>query len=140
MPRLLDLGVEPFLVAATVEALLAQRLVRTICNGCKVSYEPGSDVLLELGLEASELQGKRFAYGQGCRACNGTGYKGRTGIYEMIVMSEAIREMIMEGASSDAIHDQARREGMRTLRESGLLAIFDGITTVEEVIRETAEL
>ncbi|MDJ0520953.1 MAG: ATPase, T2SS/T4P/T4SS family [Planctomycetota bacterium] len=140
VPRILDLGVEPFLVAATFEALLAQRLVRTICNGCKVSYEPGPDVLIELGLEASELQGKRFAYGQGCRACNGTGYKGRTGIYEMIVMSEAIREMVMEGASADAIHGQARREGMRTLRESGLLAIFDGITTVEEVIRETAEI
>jgi type IV pilus assembly protein PilB len=140
IPRVLDLGIEPFLLAATIEALMAQRLVRTICNGCKVSYEPGADVLLELALEDSELQGKRFAYGKGCRACNGTGYKGRTGIYEMIVMSEAIREMIMEGASSDAIHAQARREGMRTLRESGLLAIFDGITTVEEVIRETADI
>jgi len=140
IPRILDLGVEPFLLAATIEALLAQRLVRTICNGCKVSYDPGPEVLMELGLEASDLHGKRFAYGQGCRACNGTGYKGRTGIYEMIVMSEAIRELIMAGASSDAIHDQARREGMRTLRESGLLAIFDGITTVEEVIRETADI
>jgi len=140
VPRLLDLGVDAFLVAATVQALLAQRLVRTICNGCKVSFEPGPEVLIELGLEASDLQGKRFAYGKGCRSCNGTGYKGRTGIYEMIVMSEALREMIIAGASSDALRDQARREGMRTLRESGLLAIFDGITTVEEVIRETTEI
>ncbi len=140
VPRMLDLGIEPFLVAATVEAMLAQRLVRTICNGCKVQYEPGADVLLELGLEASDLAGKRFAYGQGCRQCNNTGYKGRTGIYEMIVMSEALRSMVMDGASSDALRDQARREGMQTLRESGLLAIFDGITTVEEVIRETTEL
>ena len=138
--RMLDLGVESFLVAATVEAMLAQRLVRTICNGCKVQYEPSAEVLTELGLEASDLHGKRFAYGQGCRQCNNTGYKGRTGIYEMIVMSEALREMVMNGASSDALRDQARREGMRTLRESGLLAVFDGITTVEEVIRETTEL
>ncbi len=138
--RLLDLGVEPFLVSATVEAMLAQRLVRTICNGCKVSFEPSAEVLLELGLEAADLQGKRFAYGKGCRACNGTGYKGRTGIYEMIVMSEALREMVMNGASADALRDQARREGMRTLREAGLLAIFDGVTTVEEVIRETTEI
>ncbi len=140
VPRMLDLGVEAFLVAATVEAMLAQRLVRTICNGCKVSYEPSLDVLTELGLEAADLHGKNFAYGKGCRQCNSTGYKGRTGIYEMIVMSEALREMVMTGASSDVLRDQARREGMRTLRESGLLAIFDGITTVEEVIRETTEI
>jgi type IV pilus assembly protein PilB len=138
--RMLDLGVEPFLVAATVEAMIAQRLVRTICNGCKVSYEPSADVLVELQLEAADLQGKKFAYGQGCRQCNGTGYKGRTGLYEMIVMSEALRELVMDGASADRVRAQARREGMRTLRESGLLAIFDGVTTVEEVIRETSEL
>ena len=140
VPRLLDLGVEPFLVSATIQALLAQRLVRTICNGCKVSYDPSADVLIELGLSADDLGGKHFAYGKGCRACNGTGYKGRAAIFEMIVMTEALRTMILEGASSDALHAQARREGMRTLRESGLLAIFDGITTVEEVIRETTEL
>ena len=138
--RMLDLGVEAFLVSATVEAMLAQRLVRTICNGCKVQYEPSGEILSELGLESTDLSGKKFAYGQGCRQCNNTGYKGRTGIYEMIVMSEAMREMVMNGASSDALRDQARREGMRTLRESGLLAVFDGITTVEEVIRETTEL
>ncbi|MDF1699739.1 MAG: ATPase, T2SS/T4P/T4SS family [Planctomycetota bacterium] len=140
VPRMLDLGVEAFLVSATVEAMLAQRLVRTICNGCKVQYEPSYEILTELGLESTDLHGKHFAYGKGCRQCNNTGYKGRTGIYEMIVMSEALREMVMKGASSDALRDQARREGMRTLRESGLLAVFDGITTVEEVIRETTEL
>jgi type IV pilus assembly protein PilB len=140
VPRLLDLGIEPFLVSATVEALLAQRLVRTICNGCKVQYEPGPEVLIELGLDPSDLQGKNFAYGKGCRQCNGTGYKGRTGIHEMIVMSEVLRSMIMDEVSADALKDQARRGGMRTLRESGLLAIFDGVTTVEEVIRETTEL
>jgi len=139
VPRLLDLGVEPFLVAATVQALLAQRLVRAICNGCKVSFEPSREVLIELGLEESDLAGKHFAYGKGCRACNGTGYKGRIGIFEMIVVTEALRSLILEGASADSLRDQARREGMRTLRESGLMAIFDGVTTVEEVIRETSE-
>jgi type IV pilus assembly protein PilB len=135
--RLLDLGIESFLVAATVEAIIAQRLVRSICRGCKVGYEPGPEVLMELSLRAEDLQGKRFAYGQGCDACHGSGYKGRTAIFEILNVSEAIRQMIMDGASSDAIRDQARREGMRTLRESGLLAIFDGVTTVEEVVRET---
>jgi type IV pilus assembly protein PilB len=135
--RLLDLGIEPFLIAATFEAILAQRLVRTICNQCKVSYQPGAEVLMELGLRAEDLQGKRFAYGKGCPTCHGSGFKGRTAIFEILVMTEPIRQMVLKGASSDAIREQARREGMRTLRESGLLAIFDGITTVEEVVRET---
>ncbi len=91
-------------------------------------------------LSEADLAGKHFAYGKGCRACNGTGYKGRAAIFEMIVVTESLRTLILEGASSDTVHDQARREGMRTLRESGLLAVFDGITTVEEVIRETTEL
>ena len=135
--RLQDLAVEPFLVAATVEAIIAQRLVRRICNDCKVAYTPGEEVLEELQLQAHELQGKTFAYGKGCRLCNGTGYRGRTAIYEMMLLSESLREMIINESSSDELRAQARREGMRTLRESGLLAVFDGITTVEEVIRET---
>jgi type IV pilus assembly protein PilB len=135
--RLLDLGIEAFLVSATVEAIVAQRLVRTICKGCKVTYEPGTEILMELGLKAADLQGKRFAYGTGCDACHGSGHKGRTAIFEILDVTEPIRQMIMKGSSSDEIRAQARREGMRTLRESGLLAIFDGITTVEEVIRET---
>jgi len=138
--RLLDLGIEAFLIAATVEGIVAQRLVRSICNGCKVTYDPSPEVLMELDLTAEALGGKRFAYGKGCRACNGTGYRGRTAIFEMIRMTEALRRMILDGASSDTLGDQARREGMRTLRESGLLAILDGVTTVEEVIRETTEV
>jgi len=135
--RLLDLGIEAFLISATVEAIVAQRLVRTVCRECKVTYDPGQDVLMELDLRPSELQGKRFAYGKGCRTCNGTGYKGRTALFEILVMSEGIRQMVLDGASADQLREQARREGMRTLRESGLLAIFDGVTTVEEVLRET---
>ncbi len=136
--RLLDLGVEPFLVSATVEAILAQRLVRRICNGCRVAFDPSPDLLLELEMKPEDVAGKRFSYGRGCALCNGTGYKGRMAIFEILVLSEALRQMIIDHASSDAIRDQARREGMRSLRESGLLAIFDGLTTVEEVLRETA--
>ena len=135
--RLLDLGVEAFLVAATVEAILAQRLVRKICNGCKVTYEPSDDVLAELEMKRSEVGSTRFAYGRGCTACNGTGYKGRMAIFEFMIMSESLRQMVIDNASSDALREQARREGMRTLRQTGLLAIFDGVTTVEEVLRET---
>jgi type IV pilus assembly protein PilB len=135
--RMLDLGIEAFLISATVEAIVAQRLVRTICRECKVTYDPSPETLVELQLTAQDLEGKRFAYGKGCRVCNGTGYKGRTAIFEIMVFSETIRQMVIDGASADQLRDQARREGMRGLRESGLLAIFDGVTTVEEVIRET---
>jgi len=136
--RMLDLGVEPFLVSATLEAVIAQRLVRTICPDCKVTYEPGAEVLMELGLRAEDIRGKHFAYGTGCENCHGSGYKGRTGIFEILTMSEALRLMVIEGASSDAIREQALREGMGVLREAGLRAIFNGVTTVEEVLRETA--
>jgi type IV pilus assembly protein PilB len=135
--RMLDLGIEAFLISATVEAIVAQRLVRTVCRECKVTYEPSPETLVELQLRTEDIAGKRFAYGKGCRTCNGTGYKGRTAIFEILVFSETIRQMVIDGASADQLRDQARREGMRGLRESGLLAIFDGVTTVEEVIRET---
>jgi type IV pilus assembly protein PilB len=135
--RMLDLGIEAFLIAATVEAIIAQRLVRTICRECKVSYEPSAEVLMELGLRAEDLQGKRFAYGRGCPNCHGSGFRGRRAIFEIMVLTEGLKQMILDGASSDVLREQARREGMRTLRESGLLAIFDGVTTVEEVLRET---
>jgi type IV pilus assembly protein PilB len=135
--RLLDLGVEAFLVAATVEAIVAQRLVRKVCGGCRVTYTPSPEVLMELELKASDIGERTFAYGRGCATCNGTGYKGRMAIFEILLLSESLRQMIIDGASSDALREQARREGMRSLRESGLLAIFDGMTTVEEVLRET---
>ncbi len=135
--RLLDLGVEPFLLAATVEAIVAQRLVRKVCTGCRVTYAPSPDVLAQLDLKQADVGDRRFAYGRGCATCNGTGYKGRMAIFEILLLSESLRQMIIDSASSDAIREQARREGMRTLRESGLLAIFDGLTTVEEVLRET---
>ncbi|MCP5065952.1 MAG: type II/IV secretion system protein [bacterium] len=138
--RMLDLGIEPFLVSATVEAIIAQRLVRTVCDHCKVFYEPGPEILMELGLGSTDLQGKRFAYGKGCNRCNATGYKGRTAIFEMLVLSDILRKMILDGDSADELRAQGQREGMQTLRASGLVAVFEGRTTVEEVIRESISI
>jgi len=135
--RLVDIGVEPFLIAATLEGVVAQRLVRRICPRCKEYYEPSVDVLRELELTKAQVEGKKFAYGKGCAHCNGTGYRGRVAIYEFMVASDPIKTLIMDRASTSDIRNVARQEGMRTLRETGLLAMFDGVTTVEEIIRET---
>jgi type IV pilus assembly protein PilB len=135
--RLVDIGVEPFLIAATLEAVVAQRLVRRICVECKMLYDPSIDILRELDLSAEQVGGKQFAYGKGCPHCNGTGYRGRLAIFEIMMVTDSVRELIMEKAPTSHIRTVAREEGMRTLRESGLLAIFDGSTTVEEVLRET---
>jgi type IV pilus assembly protein PilB len=135
--RLVDIGVEPFLMAATLEGVVGQRLVRRVCTACKTWYEPSIEILRELDVPPEQVAGKKFAYGKGCAACNGTGYRGRLAIFEIMMVSDAVRELIMDKAPTSHLRDLARREGMRTLRESGLLAIFDGTTSVEEVIRET---
>jgi len=135
--RLVDIGVEPFLIAATLEGVVGQRLVRRICTECKTHYEPSVAILRELEVPPEQVAGKKFAYGKGCPACNGTGYRGRVAIFEIMVVTDAVRELIMDKAPTSRIRELSRREGMRTLRESGLLAIYDGVTTVEEVLRET---
>ncbi len=135
--RLVDIGVEPFLIAATLEAVVAQRLVRRICSDCKVMYEPSIEILRELELEPEQVGDKKFAYGKGCKNCNNTGYRGRMAIFEIMMVSNAVRELIMDAAPTSQIRTVAREEGMRGLRESGLLAVYDGGTTVEEVLRET---
>jgi len=135
--RLVDMGVEPFLLCATLEAIVAQRLVRTICVGCKTQYEPSKEALASIGLTPDDMQGKNFCYGSGCQRCNNTGYRGRVAIFEIMMLSDTLREMIMRNESASALRQVARQEGMRTLRESGLLHIFDGMTTIEEVVRET---
>jgi len=135
--RLVDIGVEPFLIAATLEGVVGQRLVRRICSECKVYYEPSIEILRELDLTPDQVAGKEFAYGKGCPACNGTGFRGRLAIFEIMMISDRIRNLITEKAANSQIRIAAREEGMRTLRESGLLAIYDGATTVEEVLRET---
>ncbi len=135
--RLLDLGLEPFLITATLEGVLAQRLVRRICLNCREPYEPTDEELYQLELTRSDVEGRQFFYGKGCAKCNKTGYKGRIGIFEMLVMNDRLREMVMEHASTGALRQAAREDGMRTLRDSGLLHIYDGITTIEEVVKET---
>jgi type IV pilus assembly protein PilB len=135
--RLIDIGIEPFLIAATLESVVAQRLVRRICSDCKDWYEPGVEVLRELQVDKSQVGERKFAFGKGCKSCNGTGYRGRVAIFEIMMISENIRELVMNGSSNSELRTVARQEGMRTLRESGLLSIFEGKTTVEEVLRET---
>lgn len=135
--RLLDLGVETFLVTATLEGIIAQRLVRRICTNCKTEYQPTEEQLMELGLTAADTGGKKFYYGRGCDMCNNTGYRGRTGLFEIMTFDDEIRDLIMNQASTAVLREAARRKGMKTLRENGLELIYSGITTLDEVARET---
>lgn len=135
--RLLDLGVEPFLITATFEAVIAQRLVRRICKKCKTPFTPTEEMLMELQLRPEDVEGRQFYYGAGCDNCNGTGYRGRMGLYEIMLFNDEIRDLVMKHASTSILAEASRRAGMRTLREAGLLAIYDGITTIEEVVKET---
>ena len=135
--RLLDLGVEPFLLTATIEGIVGQRLVRKICSNCKTTFEPDEGQLKDLRLTLEEVKGKKFYYGRGCSRCNGTGYKGRTGMFEIMVFNDEIRELIMNRASTNVLRTAALKAGMRQLRENGLAMIYDGITTIDEVSKET---
>ncbi|RLS37441.1 MAG: pilus assembly protein PilB [Planctomycetota bacterium] len=135
--RLRDMGVPTFLITATVEAILAQRLVRKICVQCRTQFDPSDELLLELQLPIEKARQYKFYYGKGCQRCNNSGYKGRCGIYELLDMSDDIRDMISSDASVDDMRNLARSQGMTTLRESGLKLIFDGVSTIDEVVRET---
>jgi type IV pilus assembly protein PilB len=135
--RLRDMGVPPFLITATVEAILAQRLVRRICSNCREEVVPGADVLADLELTTDQTVGKKFFRGRGCEKCNRTGYKGRMGLFELLIMNDELRDLVMRNASTEDLREAARRGGMVTLRESGMEGVFGGITTAEEVIRET---
>ncbi len=135
--RLLDLGVEPFLITATIEGVLAQRLCRRICQFCKEEYQPTEEQLMELELTPEDTKGKVFYRGRGCNNCNNTGYKGRLAICEIMTLDDEMREMIMAHASTNLLRNAARKRGMRTLRESGLIGIYEGITTIEEVVKQT---
>jgi type IV pilus assembly protein PilB len=135
--RLLDLGVEPFLLTATIEGIVGQRLIRKICLNCKTAFEPDEAQLKDLRLTEAEVKGKKFYYGRGCSKCNGTGYRGRIGIFEIMVFNDEIRELIMNRASTNVLRVAAQKAGMGQLRDSGLAAIYDGITTIDEISKET---
>jgi type II secretory ATPase GspE/PulE/Tfp pilus assembly ATPase PilB-like protein len=135
--RLVDMGVEPFLVAATLEGVLAQRLLRTICKNCRAPSQPNQSILNQLNLTLSDLGGKSFYTGSGCDKCGGSGYKGRKGIYELLAMNDPIRDLIISRAPSLVLKQKAIELGMQTLREDGLRSIYDGDTTIEEVLKYT---
>jgi len=131
------MGVEPFLISSTLVAVLGQRLVRTICKNCRTPFEPTESQLAMLNLSPHDLGDKVFYYGRGCANCNDTGYKGRKGIFELLVINDAIRTLINERAPTVVIRQKAVELGMVTLREDGLRGIFDGDTTIEEIVKYT---
>ncbi len=135
--RLVDMGVEPFLISSSLMAVLAQRLVRTICKKCRTPFEPTENQLSLLNLSPHDIGEKVFYYGRGCSTCNDTGYKGRKGIFELLIVSDPVRELINERAPTVVIRQKAVEEGMITLREDGLRGIFEGETTIEEVLKYT---
>ncbi len=135
--RLLDMGVEPFLISSSLMAVLAQRLVRRICKKCRAPFEPTENQLSLLNLSPHDLGEKVFYYGRGCSACNDTGYRGRKGIYELLVINDLIRGLINERAPTVVVRHKAVELGMVTLREDGLRSIFDADTTIEEVVKYT---
>jgi type IV pilus assembly protein PilB len=135
--RLVDMGVEPFMLSASLEGVLAQRLVRRICSRCKTAYEPDEALLSQLGLSPYDIGDKTFYFGKGCSECNQTGYKGRKGLYELLKVTDPIRAMINEKAPGVVIRQKAMELGMATLRADGLRCIFDGVTTIEEVLKYT---
>jgi type IV pilus assembly protein PilB len=135
--RLIDMGVEPFLISSTLEAVLGQRLLRSICRQCRATYQPNETLLAELGLSRQDTGDKQFFYGKGCDACNNTGYKGRKGIYELLKITDPLRELINDRAPTVTIKQKAIELGMVALRQDGLRSIFAGDTTLEEVLRYT---
>ncbi len=135
--RMIDMGVEPFLISSTLMAVLAQRLVRTICKNCRTPFEPTEEQLSLLNLSPHDLGDKVFHYGRGCSSCNDTGYKGRKGIFELLIIAEAIRGLINERAPTVVLRQKAVELGMVTLREDGLRSIFEGDTTIEEIVKYT---
>ncbi len=137
--RLTDMGIQTFMICATVEAILAQRLVRRICVKCREETRIGADLLFELGMQRDEIEGKKFFKGAGCDACNNTGYKGRVGLFELMILNDTIRDMIMGNASTDQVRDQAEKDGMITLRQFGMSLANNGITSLDEIVRETIE-
>ena len=137
--RLKDMGIPTFMICATVEAILAQRLVRRICTKCREETRISADMLFDLGMDREQIGDTKFFKGTGCDQCNNTGYKGRIALFELMILNDRIREMIMGNSSTDELRDEAERGGMITLREFGMNLAADGVTTLDEIIRETVQ-
>jgi type IV pilus assembly protein PilB len=135
--RLMNMGIEPFLVATSVNLIQAQRLIRRVCSECKEVHPTPAEALVEIGFTKEEAKSVKIYKGRGCAKCNNTGYKGRVGLYEVMEITDDIRELILIGASALELRKRAIEQGMLTLRQSGLMKIKNGITTIEEVVRET---
>jgi type IV pilus assembly protein PilB len=135
--RMRDMGLPTFLITATVEAVLAQRLVRKLCTNCRTEFMPSDEVTMELGYSSEEAATKKYYYGKGCEKCNNTGYKGRMGIFELLIMNDHLRDLITQEVSLDEFREACRKYGMKTLREIGLQSIHSGLTSIEEIVRET---
>ena len=135
--RMKDMGVPTFLITATVEAILAQRLVRRICPECREETEPSEEMLLELRIDPAKVKGKKVFRGAGCSTCSNTGYKGRIGLFELMIMDDELREMINEDCNTDELRDRAQSKGMKLLRDIGIRYMFEGLTTMDEIVRET---
>ncbi len=136
--RMVDMGVERFLVSSSVQLVVAQRLIRRLCKNCREVSTPDPEALVEIGLSPEEAMAVTVFHPVGCDACLGTGYKGRIALFEVMRISARLREMIVNGATNEEIRSEARSAGMITLRESGLVKIWQGVTSIEEVLRETA--
>ena len=135
--RLIDMGLEPFLISASLEGVLAQRLLRRVCKTCRTAYEPDKDVVNMLDVDALEIANKKFYYGKGCADCNRSGYKGRQGLFELMTINDQLRSLITQKAPTLVLKQKAIESGMRPLREDGLRCIFDGHTSIEEVLKYT---
>jgi type IV pilus assembly protein PilB len=137
--RLIDMGIEPFLISSAVILILAQRLIRKICMDCREPIKIHPQLLIDLGVSPDEVRSFTIYKGKGCSICNNTGYKGRLGLYEVMPMKEEVKELVLSRASTTEIKKEAIRMGMKTLRQSGILKVKNGLTTVEEVLRSTMD-
>jgi type IV pilus assembly protein PilB len=135
--RLLDLGLESYLIAATMEGVIGQRLIRRICPKCKEEFTPTEEMLMELELTPEDVEGRTFYQGRGCDNCMNSGYRGRLAIFEIMLLNDDLRDLVIKKVSTNVLRSEARKMGMRSLRESGLLSIYDGVTTIDEVVRAT---
>ena len=131
--RLIDMGIEPFLISSSINAILAQRLIRIICPDCKTAYTADTEAITKLGLDPKEMEGKQVYHGKGCANCHHTGYKGRCGIFELLLMDQSMKNLVLKTADANAVRDQAIKNGMITLRRDGANKVLAGITTIEEV-------